>query len=60
MVAAVAIATPSRTAKREDSSDALAEIERQFHAQLSPLRLFPGAALAVYWNGRLMLALADG
>ncbi len=38
----------------------LCEIERQFQAQLSPLRLFPGAALAVYLRGRLVLDLAAG
>ena len=39
---------------------AFAEIERQFLAQLSPLRLFPGAALAVYHRGRLVLDFAEG
>ena len=41
-------------------SEAVAEVERQFQAQLSPLRLFPGAALAVYDRGRLVLELAAG
>jgi CubicO group peptidase (beta-lactamase class C family) len=35
-------------------------IERLFRTQLSPLRLFPGAALAVYHRGRLVLDLTDG
>ncbi len=38
----------------------LAEVERLFRAQLSPLRLHPGAALAVYRRGRLVLDLAAG
>src|SRR3954468_21755224 len=38
----------------------LAEVEGLFRAQLSPLRLVPGAALAVYHRGRLVLDLADG
>jgi CubicO group peptidase (beta-lactamase class C family) len=39
---------------------ALAEVERLFHAQISPLRLFPGAALAVTAHGRPVLELAAG
>lgn len=39
---------------------ALTEVERQFREQLSPLRLFPGAALAVYCQGQLVLDLAGG
>jgi CubicO group peptidase (beta-lactamase class C family) len=38
----------------------LAEVEGLFHSQLNPLRLFPGAALAVYHRGRLVLDLAHG
>ncbi len=37
-----------------------AEVERRFRDQLSPLRLFPGAALAVYAGGRLVLDLHGG
>lgn len=37
-----------------------AEIERLFHHQLSPLRLYPGAALATYHRGRLVLDLVGG
>jgi CubicO group peptidase (beta-lactamase class C family) len=39
---------------------ALAEVARLFYAQLSPLRLHPGAALAVYRGGRLVLDLTGG
>jgi CubicO group peptidase (beta-lactamase class C family) len=38
----------------------IAEIERLFRGQLSPLRLFPGAALAVYREGRLIIDLHAG
>src|SRR5215217_5814522 len=38
----------------------LVEVERLFREQLSPLRLFPGGALAVYWRGGLVLDLAGG
>jgi CubicO group peptidase (beta-lactamase class C family) len=43
-----------------DLAEALSEVEDRFNEQLSPLRLFPGAALAVYHRGRLVLELADG
>jgi CubicO group peptidase (beta-lactamase class C family) len=39
---------------------AVTEIERRFRNQLSPLRLFPGAALAVYSGDRLILDLHGG
>jgi len=39
---------------------AIAEVERQFRSQLSPLRLFPGAALAMHYRGRLVLDLVGG
>ena len=39
---------------------AMADVERHFREQLSPLRLFPGAALAVYHGGRLVLDLGAG
>jgi len=38
----------------------LVEVERLFRSQLSPLRLFPGAGLAVYHHGRLVLDLVAG
>jgi len=41
-------------------SPALADVERRFREQLSPLRLFPGAALAVYRRGRLALDITGG
>ncbi len=39
---------------------ALAEVERRFRDQLSPLRLFPGAVLAVYRRGRRVLDIHGG
>lgn len=44
----------------EIAPEALAVVEHRFREQLSPLRLFPGAALAVCLGGRLMLDLAGG
>jgi CubicO group peptidase (beta-lactamase class C family) len=38
----------------------LADVERLFRAQIAPQRLHPGAALAVYHRGRLVLDLAGG
>jgi CubicO group peptidase (beta-lactamase class C family) len=38
----------------------LGDVERRFRDQLSPLRLFPGATLAVYAGGRLVLDLHGG
>src|SRR5262245_30475124 len=40
--------------------EARAEVERLFRTQISPLRLFPGATLAVYHRGRLALDITDG
>src|SRR4051794_15934924 len=40
--------------------ETLVEVERRFREQLSPLRLFPGAVLAVYLDGHLVLDLAGG
>ena len=42
------------------SGAALAEVERIFHAQITGERLHPGAALAVYRHGRLVLDLVAG
>src|SRR5215212_1733534 len=39
---------------------ALAKVERLFAEQLNPLRLHPGAALAVYRHGRLVIDLTAG
>jgi CubicO group peptidase (beta-lactamase class C family) len=44
----------------EIDAAALAEVERLFQQQLSPLRLFPGGAVAVYRRGRLVLDLSGG
>ena len=55
------VATIDTVLTRPDrETDALAEVERRFREQLSPLRLFPGAALAVYRHGQLVLDLAGG
>jgi CubicO group peptidase (beta-lactamase class C family) len=43
-----------------DDEAALADVERRFREQLSALRLFPGAALAVCSRGRLVLDLVGG
>ena len=58
MVATVSPGLVSGNDRRE--STAWDDVERQFRGQLSPLRLFPGAALAVYQRGRLVLDLGDG
>src|SRR5215211_5902390 len=39
---------------------AIADVERLFHEQFSPMRLYPGGALAVYQDGRLVLDLTAG
>jgi CubicO group peptidase (beta-lactamase class C family) len=49
-----------RVRDTEAAPAALAVVAAQFREQLSPLRLFPGAALAVYLSGRLILDLAGG
>src|SRR5262245_35453726 len=41
-------------------AEPLAAVENLFRAQLTVLRLHPGAALAVYHHGRLVLDLAAG
>src|SRR5215207_3959796 len=60
MVVAVSDPTVSPNTGTARKLDGIAEVERQFRAQLSPLRLFPGAALAVYHRGRLLLDCAEG
>ena len=54
--------TSSALSDREHDIDtrALSEVERQFRTQLSPLRLFPGATLAVFHRERLVLDLVGG
>jgi CubicO group peptidase (beta-lactamase class C family) len=57
----IATANPVSTASDgHHVAAALEHVDRQFREQLSPLRLFPGAALAVYHRGRLVLDLAAG
>jgi CubicO group peptidase (beta-lactamase class C family) len=60
MVVAVSDPTVSRNTRNARNLDGFAEVERQFRVQLSPLRLFPGAALSVYHQGRLLFDLAEG
>jgi len=43
-----------------DNTSAWTDIQERFFTQISPLRLFPGAALAVYCGGRLVLDLVEG
>src|SRR3954471_9511700 len=50
----------SLRARSDHITNGLADVERRFREQLSPLRLFPGAALAVYRHGQLVLDLAGG
>src|SRR5215210_5162298 len=59
----VAVArTNSALYDREQYTDTgvLSEVERQFRAQISPLRLFPGATLALYHREQLVLDLVGG
>ena len=56
----VATIDTAPTQVRPTMTGALAEVERRFSEQLSLLRLFPGAALAIYRQGRLVLDLAGG
>jgi CubicO group peptidase (beta-lactamase class C family) len=59
---ATMVSMPAALAETDSDLDpaTLAEVERQFRVQLSPLRLFPGAALAIYHRGRLVLDLVGG
>ena len=52
--------TTSRGAEIGTEAAALAEVEALFRYLLSPQRLYPGAALAVYHAGSLVLDLAGG
>ncbi|MGH2615015.1 MAG: serine hydrolase domain-containing protein [Thermomicrobiales bacterium] len=52
--------TPSFAEVAGSDDTPLAEVERRFREQLSPRRLLPGAALAVYHRGRLVLDLVAG
>ena len=60
MVATAPGASAPTEAQREIDPAALLAIEQQFQAQLSSMRLFPGAALAVYYRGRPVLDLTAG
>jgi CubicO group peptidase (beta-lactamase class C family) len=60
MVAMVNRLSPPSVTAHDGSTAALAEVERMFDEQLSPLRLFPGAALSVYHHGQLVLDLVGG
>ena len=52
--------TPKKSNVGAVDRKALNEIELLFREQLSPMRLFPGAALAVYQDDRLILDLVGG
>jgi CubicO group peptidase (beta-lactamase class C family) len=60
MVAMVNTLSPPSVTVHDGATAALAEVERMFDEQLSPLRLFPGAALSVYHHGQLVLDLVGG
>src|SRR5215213_4151292 len=60
MVAVMNAGSMPSALERPIEAAKLAEVEGLFRSQLSPLRLFPGAALAVYHRGRLVLDLAAG
>src|SRR5215213_4009096 len=60
MVAMVNTLAPPSVTAHDGATAALAEVERLFDEQLSPLRLFPGAALAVYYQEHLVLDLVGG
>jgi CubicO group peptidase (beta-lactamase class C family) len=58
---AVASTNPALSGSEQDATTGgLVEVEHQFRVQLSPLRLFPGATLAVYCQERLVLDLVGG
>jgi CubicO group peptidase (beta-lactamase class C family) len=60
MVAVASTISVLSDSEHDAATDGLSEVERQFRAQLSPLRLFPGATLAVYCQERLVLNLVGG
>ena len=60
MVATVETVSALSNSRRDIDPSALVEVERRFREQLSPLRLFPGAALAIVHQGRLVLDLTGG
>jgi hypothetical protein len=54
------VSISTRVSSIDSATPALAEAECLFNEQLSPLRLHPGAAIAVYHRGQLVLDLAAG
>src|SRR5215217_9328051 len=60
MVAVASTISVSSDSEHDVAAGVLSEVERQFRAQLSPLRLFPGATLAVYHREQLVLVLVGG
>lgn len=60
MAATAEMIPAAETAQAGIDPATLTDVERHFRAQLSPLRLFPGAALAVYHRGELVLDLVGG
>jgi CubicO group peptidase (beta-lactamase class C family) len=60
MVTMVSTISAPSGSEHDVATGGLDEVERLFREQLSPLRLFPGAALAIYCHGRLVLDLAEG
>ena len=60
MVATVSTVSAPSDGTNDAATGALGEVERQFRAQLSSLRLFPGATLSVYHGHHLVLDLVGG
>src|SRR5215213_2756052 len=60
MVAVAITNSASFSSGHNAATRVLSEVERQFRAQLSPLRLFPGATLAIYHREQLVLDLVGG
>jgi CubicO group peptidase (beta-lactamase class C family) len=60
MVAVASTNSALSNIEHDAATEVLSDVERMFRAQLSPLRLFPGATLAVYHRERLVLDLIGG
>jgi CubicO group peptidase (beta-lactamase class C family) len=60
MVAVAIMNSTSSDSGHDAVTGVLSEVERQFRAQLSQLRLFPGATLAVYHFEQLVLDVVGG
>jgi len=54
------VALAEHSLQSAPSEQALSEIGHLFHEQIAPLRLHPGASLAVYAGGKLILDLQAG